>query len=407
MNAPAPGWNPDPSGRHEYRYWDGGSWTDDVSDDGVTSVDPVAGGAGRSGRRRRPDRRWAPSTHAGLAPPARRRPPGRRRLRPVRQRAGPPAKAPARAPTTGLDRPARRRGPWPDRRPGLHPHHAVATTTATTARPRASPRPGPPSPTARGRRPPASATPATSATWARTARTSAPTASSSSSPAADQLEADGSHPRAGRVLRRAMIDGLEGRSRLAASGEDLFLALGRGPGRHHHGRHRLRITDVWPRSAWRSRRVARRPLIAAPGPPTATAPETHVADARGHGPTAGADPVLVRRRRMARAAELGQRVGYALFGLAVVVFVVGFAAGFTRAWSAPSSSALGVGSLLLAPAIVVGYAVKAADRDDRERSSGSLTRRPGSRHVTSLDCYREVTLSTGVTSGRRRREPRP
>jgi hypothetical protein len=42
MNAPAPGWHPDPTSRHEYRYWDGGQWTDDVSDGGVTSVDPVA-----------------------------------------------------------------------------------------------------------------------------------------------------------------------------------------------------------------------------------------------------------------------------------------------------------------------------------------------------------------------------
>jgi Septum formation/Protein of unknown function (DUF2510) len=41
MSAPTPGWNPDPTGRHEYRYWDGGNWTDDVSDNGVTSVDPV------------------------------------------------------------------------------------------------------------------------------------------------------------------------------------------------------------------------------------------------------------------------------------------------------------------------------------------------------------------------------
>jgi hypothetical protein len=49
MNAPAPGWNPDPTGRHEYRYWDGGNWTDDVSDNGVTSVDPVAGGAAAPG----------------------------------------------------------------------------------------------------------------------------------------------------------------------------------------------------------------------------------------------------------------------------------------------------------------------------------------------------------------------
>lgn len=41
MNAPAAGWNPDPTGRHEYRYWDGATWTDDVSDNGVTAVDPV------------------------------------------------------------------------------------------------------------------------------------------------------------------------------------------------------------------------------------------------------------------------------------------------------------------------------------------------------------------------------
>jgi hypothetical protein len=47
MNAPAAGWNPDPTGRHEYRYWDGSTWTDDVSDSGVTSVDPIAGPAPR------------------------------------------------------------------------------------------------------------------------------------------------------------------------------------------------------------------------------------------------------------------------------------------------------------------------------------------------------------------------
>ena len=46
MSSPAPGWNPDPSGRHEYRYWDGSNWTDDVSDNGVTSTDPLAGAGG-------------------------------------------------------------------------------------------------------------------------------------------------------------------------------------------------------------------------------------------------------------------------------------------------------------------------------------------------------------------------
>jgi hypothetical protein len=33
-------WQPDPHGRHQYRYWDGTSWTDQVADDGVTAVDP-------------------------------------------------------------------------------------------------------------------------------------------------------------------------------------------------------------------------------------------------------------------------------------------------------------------------------------------------------------------------------
>jgi hypothetical protein len=82
-----------------------------------------------------------------------------------------------------------------------------------------------------------------------------------------------------------------------------------------------------------------------------------------------ADPVLARRRQFARAAELAQRVGYGLFGVAVVLFVFGFVAGFTGGVVTAILVALGIGSALLAPAIVIGYAVKAADREDRERGA--------------------------------------
>jgi hypothetical protein len=34
------GWHPDPSGRHQYRYWDGRTWTDAVSDYGDMGTDP-------------------------------------------------------------------------------------------------------------------------------------------------------------------------------------------------------------------------------------------------------------------------------------------------------------------------------------------------------------------------------
>jgi hypothetical protein len=86
-------------------------------------------------------------------------------------------------------------------------------------------------------------------------------------------------------------------------------------------------------------------------------------------PDPASDPVLRRRRQIARAAELGQRIGYALFGVAIVVFVVGFAVRFTPLTVSVVVAALLVGSVFLAPAIVAGYAVKAAERDDRERGT--------------------------------------
>lgn len=42
MADPAADWYPDPTGRHEYRYWDGSAWTDHVADAGEASTDPIA-----------------------------------------------------------------------------------------------------------------------------------------------------------------------------------------------------------------------------------------------------------------------------------------------------------------------------------------------------------------------------
>ena len=38
MDNPA-AWHPDPTGRHQLRYWDGQDWTEHVSDDGVQAID--------------------------------------------------------------------------------------------------------------------------------------------------------------------------------------------------------------------------------------------------------------------------------------------------------------------------------------------------------------------------------
>lgn len=39
-NRPA-AWHPDPLERHELRYWDGDKWTEHVSNEGVTTADPL------------------------------------------------------------------------------------------------------------------------------------------------------------------------------------------------------------------------------------------------------------------------------------------------------------------------------------------------------------------------------
>jgi hypothetical protein len=79
------------------------------------------------------------------------------------------------------------------------------------------------------------------------------------------------------------------------------------------------------------------------------------------------DPVRAKRARVARLVEVGQRVGYGLFGLAIVLFVYGFIRGYTSVLTTVIVASLVVGSIVLAPAIVFGYAVKAAEREDRER----------------------------------------
>lgn len=82
------------------------------------------------------------------------------------------------------------------------------------------------------------------------------------------------------------------------------------------------------------------------------------------------DPVLVKRARIARAVSVGQRVGYGLFGLSAVLFFLGLVIGYTPALTTAVVACLVIGSLILAPAIIFGYGVKAADRADQGLDSG-------------------------------------
>ena len=82
------------------------------------------------------------------------------------------------------------------------------------------------------------------------------------------------------------------------------------------------------------------------------------------------DPVLLRRARISRLVDAGQRIGYGLWLVAIVVFVAGAVTTFRPVMIPIVIGCLAAGSLVLAPAIVFGYGVKAADRADRGEPDG-------------------------------------
>lgn len=81
------------------------------------------------------------------------------------------------------------------------------------------------------------------------------------------------------------------------------------------------------------------------------------------------DPVLVRRARMGRLAVTGKRLGYLAFLSAIALFTVGMVGSFSEGIATALVVLLVAGSIVLAPAIVLHYAVQAAADEDAGRPS--------------------------------------
>jgi hypothetical protein len=78
------------------------------------------------------------------------------------------------------------------------------------------------------------------------------------------------------------------------------------------------------------------------------------------------DPILVQRAKVQRLVNLGQRLGYLLYGVAIVVFLVGLLTDFNSTVATIVTFGVVAGSVVLAPSILGAYMVKAAVRDDLE-----------------------------------------
>lgn len=80
------------------------------------------------------------------------------------------------------------------------------------------------------------------------------------------------------------------------------------------------------------------------------------------------DPVLLKRAKITRTTSLGIRAGAGLFAAAIVLFAIAVITEFTPPLTMAITVCLILGSAVLAPAMVFHYAIKAANRADRENS---------------------------------------
>ena len=77
------------------------------------------------------------------------------------------------------------------------------------------------------------------------------------------------------------------------------------------------------------------------------------------------DPVRQHREQVARLASTARKAGWAFFALACVAFIAGLVIGLTGLFVIVVVGSLVLGSALLLPAIIVGFGVTAAEREDR------------------------------------------
>jgi alkanesulfonate monooxygenase SsuD/methylene tetrahydromethanopterin reductase-like flavin-dependent oxidoreductase (luciferase family) len=91
----------------------------------------------------------------------------------------------------------------------------------------------------------------------------------------------------------------------------------------------------------------------------------------GHDRDDDHDDVLDRRAKIRRVVVAAKRVGYSALLVAIVMFAVALATGLA-AWAVTSTIVALVAACIILPVpIVLGYGLRAADREERERGGSS------------------------------------
>ena len=77
------------------------------------------------------------------------------------------------------------------------------------------------------------------------------------------------------------------------------------------------------------------------------------------------DPIRRRRNIFAKWTKRANRCGYLALGVSIVTVAIGLIDTFSPLIGRIATAGLVIGSILLAPAIVLGYAIKSAEKEDR------------------------------------------
>ena len=78
------------------------------------------------------------------------------------------------------------------------------------------------------------------------------------------------------------------------------------------------------------------------------------------------DPILAKREHIRTLSNKAQRIGYLLYLLATIGFFVGLATTFSGPIVTAIIALLIIGSIVLAVAIQVGYAIRGAERHEED-----------------------------------------
>ena len=78
--------------------------------------------------------------------------------------------------------------------------------------------------------------------------------------------------------------------------------------------------------------------------------------------------LAIRRKQASLIANTGRKIGYSIFFLSLIIFAIGFTVEFNNLVAKTLTVLLIVGSIVIAQSILLHYAVRGAEREEKEQN---------------------------------------